>query len=140
MFPVINPWMFMNPVMTQLLPLGAPQMPLSGDVVQDINPITSWLSPNLQFNFAGNPTVEKDIHVNVASYGRQLGTLIPAVLALAADNDSPEVEKLRSLAADIEAVKAKHRQDKAQLLKQDLLLLKKEDPEGFRVLLEALTD
>lgn len=138
MFPVINPWMFINPVMTQLLPFWGSQMPLSGDVVQDINPVTSWLSPSLQFNFAGNPVVEKDIHANVASYGRQLGTLIPAVLALAIGNNSPEVEKLKALAADIETVKAKHRRDKAQLLKQDLLMLKKEDPEGFRVLIKAL--
>jgi len=140
MFPVMNPWMFMNPMMSQLLPLGAPQMPLSGDVVQDINPVTSWLSPNLQFHFAGNPAVEKDILANVASYGRQLGTLIPAVLSMAGDISSPEIDKLKILADEIEAVKEKHRQQQAMSLKQDLLILKKEDPEGFRVLLEALTD
>ncbi|TNC91500.1 MAG: hypothetical protein CSH36_09320 [Thalassolituus sp.] len=141
MFPVMNPWMFVNPDLTRWMPLGGPfQLPLSGDVIQDINPVTSWLSPNLEINFAGKPDVEKDIVANIASYGRQLGVIIPALLELAGDNNSPEVEKLRTLAGDIEAAKQKHKIRQAETLKQGLLSLKETDPEAFRSLLESVAD
>ena len=116
------------------------QLPLSGDVIQDINPVTSWLSPNLEINFAGKPDVEKDIVANIASYGRQLGVVIPALLQALGDVDSPEVEKLRTLAGDIEAAKHKHKIRQAETLKQGLLSLKETDPEAFRSLLESVAD
>jgi len=141
MFPVMNPWMFVNPDLTRWMPLGAPfQLPLSGDVIQDINPVTSWLSPNLEINFAGKPDVEKDIVANIASYGRQLGVVIPALLQALGDVDSPEVEKLRKLAGDIEAAKQKHKIRQAETLKQGLLSLKETDPQAFRSLLESVAD
>lgn len=134
MFPVINPWMFVNPDLTRWMPLGGPFQ------LQDINPVTRWLSPNLDINFAGKPDVEKDIVANIASYGRQLGVIIPALLELAGDNNSPEVEKLRTLAGDIEAAKQKHKIRQAETLKQGLLSLKETDPEAFRSLLESVAD
>ena len=109
--------------------------PLSGDVTQDINPVTSWLSPHLQFNFAGNKDIESDVTANIASYGRQLGTIIPAVLELAGDKDSLAIENLRSMAAHIEEVKEKHRQRSQKQLREQLAALQKEDPEALKALL-----
>ena len=102
--------------------------------------MTSWLSPNLEINFAGKPDVEKDIVANIASYGRQLGVVIPVLLQALGDVDSPEVEKLRALAGDIEAAKQKHKIRQAETLKQGLLSLKETDPEAFRSLLESVAD
>jgi len=111
--------------------------PLSGDVTQDINPVTSWLSPHLQFNFAGNKDIESDVTANIASYGRQLGTIIPAVLELAGDKDSPAIENLRAMAAHIEEVKEKHRQRSQKQLREQLAALQKEDPEALKALLAS---
>ena len=52
------------------------EYPLSGDVVQGI-------SPNFFFEMEGIPEVEYEVTTTVASYGKQLGKLTEAVLALA---------------------------------------------------------
>lgn len=82
MFPFMLP--FLPPqAMSLMFPFGSPfnfsshapfNLPLSGNVTQDINPVTSWLSPQVAFNFAGKREVEADVVSNIASYGKQLGT------------------------------------------------------------------
>lgn len=65
-------------------------------------------------NFAGEPTIEKDVVENVASYGKQLGILTEAVLALAGDapeERSARIERLRGIAAQIDAVKVERNED-----------------------------
>jgi hypothetical protein len=76
--------------MSLMFPFNAP---LSGNVTQDINPITSWLSPQVEFNFAGKREVETDVVSNIASYGKQLGTIIPALLELAGETQGPALDE-----------------------------------------------
>ncbi|MGB8274225.1 MAG: hypothetical protein WCF16_03035, partial [Alphaproteobacteria bacterium] len=85
--------------------------PLSGDVTQDISPLTNLLSPSVAFNFAGNRGIEADLVSNVASYGRQLGVLSDTVLELAKGAKGPAVTRLRKLAAQIEERKVEHRKN-----------------------------
>jgi hypothetical protein len=58
----MNPWLFPW--------WGLFKWPLSGDVTQDIAPITSLLSPQFEFNFAGNRRIESEVIADVASYGK----------------------------------------------------------------------
>jgi len=44
---------------------------------------TRWWSPTVSVNFAGNPSVEREVTEDVASYGRQIGWLNDIVAALA---------------------------------------------------------
>src|SRR3954465_13249142 len=64
------------------------KLPLSGDVVQSINPITSFFSPsggqfglvNITVGQSSAPEVEKDLLSHVRSYGKQLGQIGDALL------------------------------------------------------------
>jgi len=66
------------------------KLPLSGDVVQSINPITSFFSPtgsqlglvNITVGQSSAPDVEKDVLSDVASYGKQIGQVADALLAV----------------------------------------------------------
>lgn len=56
------------------------KLPLSGDVVQSINPFTAWMSPvgsqfgliNINLGQSSEPKVEEDVLSDVGTYGRQL--------------------------------------------------------------------
>ncbi|MEM8824461.1 MAG: hypothetical protein AAGF30_12685 [Pseudomonadota bacterium] len=82
--------------------LFAPQIywPLSGNVSQDIAP---HFNPEIE----GIPEVEYKVVTEVASYGKQLGKLTDAVLALAekVDPKGKEVAVLRKIAKDVEQAK-----------------------------------
>jgi hypothetical protein len=66
------------------------KLPLSGDVVQSINPITSFFSPtggqfglvNITVGQSSAPDVEKDVLSDVASYGKQIGQVADALLVV----------------------------------------------------------
>jgi hypothetical protein len=61
------------------------KLPLSGDVSQWINPITSWWSGNqisINLGESGSPDAEAEILRTVGSYGRQLGKISDAMLVL----------------------------------------------------------
>jgi len=123
MFPWLLPW------------VGWFKAPLSGNVMQDISPITSWFSPQLEVNFAGDRKVEGQVVSEVASYGKQLGLLTEAVLELAEGKKGLSVDKLRQLAEQIEQVK---NQQKIQLkydVREDLNKLKQEDPAALNAIL-----
>jgi hypothetical protein len=131
MFPFMLP--FLSPqAMSLMFPFNAP---LSGNVTQDINPITSWLSPQVEFNFAGKREVETDVVSNIASYGKQLGTIIPALLELAGETQGPALDELRALEAKIELTKEKHRNQQTEILRAELTRLKQNDPEALKALL-----
>lgn len=110
-------------------------MPLSGDV-KDISPVTSWFSPQYEFNIAGNAALEKQVITKVASYGKQLGKLTNAVLELADGKPGEAVESLRALAAEIEAVKNKTLVD---TIEADLAKLKSQDKSAYRELIKRLS-
>ena len=109
-------------------------MPLSGDV-KDISPVTSWFSPQYEFNIAGNAALEKQVITKVASYGKQLGKLTNAVLELADGEPGEAVEALRAMAAEIEAVKNK---TLAASIEADLAKLKVQDKAAYEALVKRL--
>lgn len=125
----MNPWMPWLSAMTKL--------PFGGDVTQAIAPYTNWFSPTIELDFAGDRRIEADVVANVASYGKQLGILTEAVLALAGDARSPEVERLRDVAERVEACKEAHRQSLEEAAKSALEALRARDPAAFARLLGA---
>ncbi len=75
------------------------EYPLSGDITQGIAPVFG--------DIEGIPEVEHEVVTSVASYGKQLGKLTEAVLALAeqAGVDAEEIEAVRQISAGVEAAK-----------------------------------
>ncbi len=80
------------------------EFPLSGDVRQGISPVFGY-------EIEGIPEVEAEVVTTVASYGKQLGKLTEAVLAVAdkIGMEGKEVEDLRQIAKDVEAAKLRAR-------------------------------
>ena len=109
-------------------------MPFSGDV-KDISPVTSWFSPQYEFNIAGNAALEKQVITKAASYGKQLGKLTNAVLELADGEPGEAVESLRAMAAEIEALKNKTLVD---TIEADLAKLKSQDKATYDNLMKKL--
>lgn len=109
--------------------------PLSGNVTQDINPVTSWLSPTFEFNFAGNRQTESRVVSEVASYGTQLGKLSEAVLELANGEKGEAIAALEQLVAQIEEVKNQQPDSQEAVLKQGLDALKASNPDAFEQLI-----
>jgi len=109
-------------------------MPLSGDV-KDISPVTSWFSPQYEFNIAGNAALEKQVITKVASYGKQLGKLTNAVLELADGEPGAAVESLRAMAKEIEDLKNKTLADS---IEADLAKLKVQDKAAYEALVKRL--
>jgi hypothetical protein len=98
-------------------------LPLSGDVMQAINPWSWWTNAMGQFGLinissgaSANPRLEREIVGKVASYGRQLGRINDALYALLAHQDPGElsaverhaVDEFRRMADAINAVKEGH--------------------------------
>ncbi len=114
--------------------------PLSGDVTQDIAPITSWLSPQFEFNFAGNRRIEAKVVADVASYGKQLGILSEALLELADGNKGRGVARLKELAAQIDKVKHQDTDKLEQQIKAQLDQLKRQVPKALERVLDEYRD
>lgn len=76
-----------------------------GDLNQAIAPVTTWFSPKYEFDFAGNPRLEKRIVSDGASYGRQLGILSEAVLELAKGKKGKAVGRLKEMVSRIDKIK-----------------------------------
>ena len=77
------------------------EYPLSGDVVQGISPVFG--------DIEGIPEVEHEVVTTVASYGKQLGKLTEAVLALAkkVGLDSDEIKAVQEIADGVERAKVR---------------------------------
>jgi hypothetical protein len=64
------------------------KLPLSGDVVQSINPFTAFMTGgqfgliNINLGQSSDPDVEADVLSDVAPYGKQLGRIGDALLVL----------------------------------------------------------
>jgi hypothetical protein len=98
------------------------KLPLSGDVVQWINPVTWFLSgnhvtANVYLGESGSPEVEAEILDRVGTYGRQLGQITDAMIVLLRHlphraNLAPEerkaIEAFEKMANDIANIKEKH--------------------------------
>ena len=77
------------------------EYPLSGDITQGIAPVFG--------DIEGIPEVEHEVVTSVASYGKQLGKLTEAVLALAekAGLEGEEIDAVREISAGVEAAKGR---------------------------------
>ena len=105
------------------------EYPLSGDVIQDIEP--RLFSPEI----AGDAETEWLIHRNVASFGTQLGKILDAldVLAKAAKVNLPEIADLQERIA---AEKEDHRETLRRRAKEAIAALREVDEEGWRQIRE----
>jgi len=85
------------------------QLPLSGSVLQDIDPELTWFFGAIQPD-AGDGRIERKAF-DVASYGRQLGWITEVLIELAERSGVGEGEaadslcKLRRIRAEIERIK-----------------------------------
>ena len=127
MFTWMNPWFYMS------------KGPWSGDVDQNIAPVTSWLSPEVQFNFAGNKAIEAKVISEVASYGKQIGLITDVLLEMTKDKRGKKVIELRQLAKQIETVKQKHQTELSARAASMLDELQREDPEMLSEILKRYT-
>jgi len=102
----------------------------SGDV-----DLASWFSPNLNVTYAGTPAIERDVVERVASFGKQLGIITDAVLEIAGERGGEKVKRLKQLAEEIEAVKARHKSDVRRAAKEAIERLAKTDESELKALL-----
>jgi hypothetical protein len=100
------------------------KLPLSGDVVQSINPITSFFGPtggqfglvNVTVGQSSAPEVEKDVLSDVASYGKQIGQIADALLAVIEHLEGPDnlisddkaIAAFKGMMHAVAAVKERH--------------------------------
>ncbi|WP_461481664.1 hypothetical protein [Porticoccus sp.] len=116
---------------------GLFRSPLSGDVNQDYAPVTSWFSPQLKVNFAGDQDVESRVVADVASYGKQLGILTDALLELADGEQGEALAKLKALAAEVEQVKQRQSAKLEEQVRADLKRLQQQDPAAFEAVMKG---
>jgi hypothetical protein len=102
--------------------------------------LPGWSFGNIEVNFAGDAGIEKEVVADVASYGKQLGILSEAVLALAGDHPAERqkrLDRLREIVAEIEAIKTKHTADLAANARDAMKALADNDPDAVtRIALE----
>jgi hypothetical protein len=91
--------------------------------------LPDWSLQHITVNYQGDPAIEKDVAANVASYGRQLGIITEAVLALAdgGSGDAEPIKRLRGIAKKVEKIKEDHRSDLAASAQQAMDSLAKKD-------------
>jgi hypothetical protein len=103
------------------------------ELTQPILP--GWQFHGLEINFAGEPQIEKEVVEKVASYGKQLGIVTDALLALAGDapdKKEARLERLRGIAAEIDKIKEEHKTDLAASAKKAMESLAKNDAAAAR--------
>lgn len=96
------------------------KLPLSGDVVQSINPFTAFMTGgqfglvNINLGQSSEPAVEAEVLSDVASYGKQLGRIGDALIVLLAHFqprtavETKAIDALKEMLQNIADVKAKH--------------------------------
>ena len=101
-------------------------LPLSGNVVQSINPWTALLSPigsqfglvNISLGRSSDPAIEQEVLTEVGTYGKQLGRIGDALAVLLAhfhpatpltDDETAALQALEDMLAAIARVKTAHR-------------------------------
>ena len=102
-----------------------------GNLTQPILP--GWSFGNVNVNYAGNPDIEKDVVEKVASYGKQLGIITDAVLALADGKKADKaVVRLKEIAARIEKLKDQNKASLADQARDAMERLAKLEPATAR--------
>jgi hypothetical protein len=102
------------------------KLPLSGDVVQTINPFTAWMSPvgsqfgliNITLGKSTEPKVEQEVLTEVGTYGKQLGRIGDALIVLLAHfhpavpltaGETEAIDDLKDMLDEVAEIKARHR-------------------------------
>ena len=99
----MTPWIFWWAPSLRL------QLPLGGDVTQEIEPSLSWFFDAIPPS-AGNGRIERRAF-DTASYGRQLGWITEVLIGLAERDGVPDgqaaesLQKLQRIRAEIERIK-----------------------------------
>jgi ABC-type transporter Mla subunit MlaD len=121
------------------------KMPGSGDVWQKVTNVTDWFSPKVEMNFAGDPQIEQDVNANVASYGKQLGVLTEAVIALsspdapgAAASLATAIKRLEDFQAEINEIKQRRAPSLAATALNAMTQLKSTDKAGYERVIQQL--
>ena len=99
------------------------KLPLSGDVVQSINPFAAFMTGgqfglvNISMGQSSEPKIEEEVLSDVASYGRQLGRIGDALIVLLAHfhprrpltaDETKTIAALKEMLDKIADVKAKY--------------------------------
>lgn len=128
-----SPSPFAPPFSTPFWPFDL-YLPFSG-ATQSINP--GWF--NTTITYAGDAQIESRVISDVASYGKQIGILSEALLELAgADAHGEAVERLRTVVAEIEAIKRRHRERIADRVTDALQSLERLEPAKADLLLDEI--
>jgi hypothetical protein len=99
-----------------------------GNLNQPILP--GWSFGNVSVNYAGNVEIEKDVVEKVASFGKQLGIITDAVLALAGEKPpkgEDPLAQLRDIAAKVRKVKEEHKRSLTEEASDAMAKLAKSD-------------
>jgi hypothetical protein len=99
------------------------KLPLSGDVVQSINPFTTFMTGgqfgliNINMGQSSEPAVEADVLSDVATYGKQLGRIGDALIVLLEHfhprkpltaDETAAIDALKEMLEQVADVKEKH--------------------------------
>jgi hypothetical protein len=99
------------------------KLPLSGDVVQSINPFTAFMTGgqfglvNINLGQSSEPDVEAEVLSDVASYGKQLGRIGDALIVLLnhfhprtplTADETEAIAALKDMLEKVAQVKEKH--------------------------------
>jgi hypothetical protein len=104
------------------------KLPLSGDVVQSINPWTVLFNPaggqygliNINLGQSSDPRVEEEVLSDVGTYAKQLGRIGDALIVLLKHfhpreplprEDENAIEALKEMLTQVAAIKEKHHRD-----------------------------
>ncbi|TMJ04201.1 MAG: hypothetical protein E6G97_06760 [Alphaproteobacteria bacterium] len=102
-----------------------------GNLDQPILP--GWSFGNVSVSYAGNAEIEKDVVEKVASFGKQLGIITDAVLALADGKPKDQaITRLRDIAAKIEQLKNLNKASLADQARGTMQRLEKAEPAAAR--------
>jgi hypothetical protein len=100
------------------------KLPLSGDVVQSINPFTAFMTGgqfglvNINMGQSSEPKVEEEVLSDVASYGKQLGRIGDALIVLLAHfhphrpltaEETAAIDALKEMLQKVADVKEKYK-------------------------------
>ena len=110
-----------------------------GNFTQPILP--DWSFQRVNVNYAGNPEIERDVVEKVASFGKQLGIMTDAVLALAdgKPKDDKAIARLKEIAAKIEALKNQNKASLADQARGAMQRLEKAEPAAARQIAAEFT-
>lgn len=111
--------------------------PLGGDVSQLFN----MFSPTIEVRGEGDPVLERQIVLDVATYGKQLGELTDVVLQLAEKiglAQSQALGEVQTIAARVAETKAEFRKNTLERARKALEDLRDHDPAGYDLLVAGL--